>query len=197
MPSRSAPCLPSLIVLLSVLRVPCAATLSLASKNGEDSPVQQWQDANRLTADFSSAGRGRITNQPDHDVQETQDLLARMALGGRQNRTPLQQPTFGSAVNPRIQARNMQQGFFSVGQQRGRSTAQLRYDRSNGEEDNMLSSLGPRELSFAAPTTEQRRNVTKRRSNSRTRDSLDSTSVPISSLLSRRPKDRSRDADYL
>jgi hypothetical protein len=39
--------------------------------------------------------------------------------------------------------------------------------------------------------------VTKRRSHSRARDSLDSTSVPISSLLSRKPKDRSRDADYL
>ncbi len=39
--------------------------------------------------------------------------------------------------------------------------------------------------------------MTNRRSNGRARDSLESTSVPISSLLSRNPKDRIRDAAYV
>ncbi len=105
----------------------------------------------------------------------------------------MQQSSSDATFDPRVQARNIQQGFFSVDQQSERSFG---YDTSNGEEGNILSSLGPRELSFAAPSTEQRRNVTKRRSNSRARDSVDSTSVPISSLLSRKPKDRTRDSNY-
>jgi hypothetical protein len=46
------------------------------------------------------------------------------------------------------------------------------------------------------PTTEQRRNVTKRRSSGRARDSLDSTSVPVSSLLSQTRK-KDKDGEYL
>jgi hypothetical protein len=40
----------------------------------------------------------------------------------------------------------------------------------------------------AIPSTELRRNVTRRRSNERARDSVGSTSVPIRSLVSRRPQ---------
>jgi hypothetical protein len=188
-------CLPSFLkVPLSVLHLLCVATLSLASEHGEYNSVQQWQDLDELTADLSSTVRSRTTNPPGLDVQETQDSLARMTLGGRQNQTPMRQSPLGSAFNPRTQASKMQQGSSSVDQQRGRS---LGYERSQGVEASMLQSFGPRELSFAAPTTEQRRNVTKRRSNGRVRDSLDSTSVPISSLLSRKPKDRIRDVAYL
>ena len=46
-------------------------------------------------------------------------------------------------------------------------------------------------------STSQRMNVTKRRSTGRARDSLDSTSVPISTLLSKRPQMRPKDADYV
>jgi hypothetical protein len=45
-------------------------------------------------------------------------------------------------------------------------------------------------------STDQRRNVTKRRSLDRVRDSVGSTSVPVSSLLSKRPQARKRDANY-
>ncbi len=51
-----------------------------------------------------------------------------------------------------------------------------------------------REVSL--PSTDQRQNVTKRRSTDRVRDSLGSTSVPVSSLLSKRPQARERDANY-
>jgi hypothetical protein len=46
------------------------------------------------------------------------------------------------------------------------------------------------------PSTELRRNVTRRRSSERARDSVGSTSVPVQRLVSRKPKDRPNDMAY-
>ncbi len=46
------------------------------------------------------------------------------------------------------------------------------------------------------PSTELRRNVTRRRSNERARDSIGSTSVPVQRLVSRKAKDRPNDLAY-
>jgi hypothetical protein len=51
-------------------------------------------------------------------------------------------------------------------------------------------------MSSVMPSTELRRNVTRRRSNDRTRDSVGSTSVPIRSLVSRKPMERQKDMIY-
>jgi hypothetical protein len=48
----------------------------------------------------------------------------------------------------------------------------------------------------AMPSSELRRNVTRRRSNERVRDSVGSTSVPITSLVSSKPKERQKDMVY-
>ena len=48
----------------------------------------------------------------------------------------------------------------------------------------------------AVPPTALRKNVTKRRSNGRARDSIGTTSVPISKLLERVPKGREQDEAY-
>ena len=152
--SRCVQCLPSFLkVPSSVLHSLCVAMLSLASEHGEDNSVHQWQDVDELTADLSSTVRSRTTSSHGLDVQEAQDLLARMTLGGRQNQTPMRQSPLGSALNPRAQASRTQQGSSSVDQQRGRSFG---YERSPGVESSMLQSFDPRELSSAAPTTEQR-----------------------------------------
>jgi hypothetical protein len=49
---------------------------------------------------------------------------------------------------------------------------------------------------FVAPSTELRQNITIRRSTGRARDSLDSTSIPVADLLSRKSVDRKKDAEY-
>jgi hypothetical protein len=50
----------------------------------------------------------------------------------------------------------------------------------------------PQQMSSVMPSTELRRNVTRRRSNDRARDSVSSTSVPIRSLVSRKPMERQK-----
>ncbi len=75
-------------------------------------------------------------------------------------------------------------------------------DRSHGLSKNILSaqsSLGPTSHTGPAsviPSTSLRKNVTKRRSNGRARDSLGSTSVPVSKLLERVPLGRAKDEAY-
>ncbi len=54
----------------------------------------------------------------------------------------------------------------------------------------------PHQMSSAVPATELRQNVTRRRSIDRARDSVGSTSVPIRSLVSRRPLERPKDVSY-
>ncbi len=61
---------------------------------------------------------------------------------------------------------------------------------------NAESGQTPQHEFTAMPSTELRRNVTRRRSNERARDSVGSTSVPIPSLISRRPKERQIDMVY-
>jgi hypothetical protein len=46
------------------------------------------------------------------------------------------------------------------------------------------------------PSTELRRNVTRRRSSERARDSVGSTSVPVQRFMSRKPKGRPNDMAY-
>jgi hypothetical protein len=54
----------------------------------------------------------------------------------------------------------------------------------------------PQQEVSSMPSSELRRNVTRRRSNERARDSVGSTSVPIQSLVSRKPMERQRDMAY-
>jgi hypothetical protein len=54
----------------------------------------------------------------------------------------------------------------------------------------------PPQESSAIPSSELRRNVTRRRSHDRPRDSVGSTSVPIQSLVSRKSKERQKDLVY-
>jgi hypothetical protein len=61
---------------------------------------------------------------------------------------------------------------------------------------NADSGKTPTQESSAMPSSELRRNVTRRRSHDRARDSVGSTSVPIQSLVSRKPKGRQKDLDY-
>jgi hypothetical protein len=76
-------------------------------------------------------------------------------------------------------------------------------DRPHGLSDNILSaqsSLQPKSQTLSAsvlPSPSLHRNVTKRRSNGRARDSLGgSTSVPVSKLLERVPLGRAQDEAY-
>jgi hypothetical protein len=61
---------------------------------------------------------------------------------------------------------------------------------------NAESGQTPHQEFSAMPSSELRRNVTRRRSNERARDSVGSTSVPIPSLVSRKPKERQKDMVY-
>jgi hypothetical protein len=58
------------------------------------------------------------------------------------------------------------------------------------------SSRTPQLEVSSMPSSELRRNVTRRRSNERARDSVGSKSVPIQSLVSRKPMERQRDMAY-
>ena len=54
----------------------------------------------------------------------------------------------------------------------------------------------PQQGSSVLPSSELRRNVTRRRSSERARDSVGSTSVPVRSLVSRKPLERPNDKAY-
>jgi hypothetical protein len=68
-------------------------------------------------------------------------------------------------------------------------------DKHNGTSQKEESEINNDEI-FAMPSTVQRKNITTRRSQSRARDSIGSTSIPLNDLLARRPHPRTKDTLY-
>ena len=123
----------------------------------------------------------------ENEEQNVQRIMEGMSLG---EGTPKRQPRF------------LQSGFNSLDESQARLLSPVQ-DLRGPEGWSRFPVSGEawteqQRQAFVVPSTEMRQNITKRKSNGRTRDSMDSTtSIPIADLLSRKSFERKKDAAYL
>ena len=155
-------------------------------------------DLEELARDVASAVRSRKLQQGKGTQIEHSPPAARYQTGqtsvasqraeklspvDRQDRTPASGGSGGMLKRTSERLRNMRLDF-----EQASSSVDYGTEAPESRDQSQQAS--------SIPSTNSRKNVTKRRSNGRARDSLGSTSVPVDELVARVPKIRPQDAAY-
>ena len=153
------------------------------SSSRQDQRLGTLQDGSMSSAQF----RAQESTALEDEEQNVQRIMEGMSLG---EGTPKRQP------------RLRQSGFNSLEESQARLLSPVQDLRGpEGWSRFPISGEARTEQqrqAFVVPSTEMRQNITKRKSNGRARDSLDSTtSIPIADLLSRKSFERKKDAEYI
>ena len=158
--------------------------------NGQRTPAQKLDDLAILTRDLTSAIRFRssqlehqapVVRMRDDHTSESSYLRAEANAQTMQDHTP---GTSGSDAAVHRTSQSLRNLRLDFGESRGSPT--MLQDSSSPAGEKQGGTIGTMDHSNSGttiPPTALRKNITQRRSNGRARDSIDSTSVPVSELI--------------
>jgi hypothetical protein len=181
---------------------------------GQRTPAQRLNDLAALTNDLTSAVRNRTSQLGRSDEIEHAAPLTRVQAeamtGGLRVKSPVSDKR-EQGVSDKQGSSSSDHGDITLRRTSDRlRKLRLDFDATNrsptlfrsssssvdDKSDDSDGSTNRAQLVSTFPSTALRKNITKRRSNGRARDSVETTSIPIDKLLARVPKARSQDEAY-